>query len=132
MIFGSRPFARLRCGTGSEFNVFPVRVTATTTCYALKIGSKWVMFDVEDQKVTLVDELAEQCLFTKKTMKNPQMHPGVFYIVIRGNYLLQMDGSKFKSNDTPDAQRSGLGMVAQHDKRPVGLNNRDRLSISFC
>lgn len=117
MVFGEKPFARLQRGTGSEFDVFPAQVTSSSIRYALALGEKWVMFDIESQQVILVDKPRELSLFAKQSMKNPKIHPHIVYIALGDNHQLRMDGSKFRPHDLPDSQTSGLSMVT--DKRPV-------------
>ncbi|KIL60430.1 hypothetical protein M378DRAFT_920962 [Amanita muscaria Koide BX008] len=113
IIFAERPFARLRRGTGTKFDVFPAKVTSSSVRYVLALGDKWVMFDTENQQAILVDSPREQSLFSMERMKNPGRYPHIVRIVIEEKYQLRIDGSRWKPHDLPDAQISGLSMVTR-------------------
>jgi hypothetical protein len=106
MIFGALPMARLRRGTGTEFDLLPGQVSSISTAvqHVLALGEKWVMFDVENDRVELVDQPQAQCLFV---MQSPRNQPHIAYVRLGDNYL-RFDGSGFDSDDLPDAQTSGV------------------------
>ncbi|KAF4609410.1 hypothetical protein D9613_012989 [Agrocybe pediades] len=116
MTFEGTGFARLQRGNGTEVDVLPAQVASVGGIkYALGLGKQWVKFSIEDQQAILVNNLVEQCLFTKQTMNNPLIHPHIVYIALEGGYKLRMDGSKFLPHDPPNCLRSGISMTTGHD-----------------
>jgi hypothetical protein len=123
MVFGeidSESIARLQRGSGTTFDVLPALVTAgSTPKHVLALGTKWVMFDSENQKAVLVDSPREKCLITIMEMKDPKKHPGVVTVNLADGFQLRMDGSAFRPHDLPHARTTGLSMIDLNKFKPV-------------
>jgi len=108
------PFARVRLGSGTAFDVLPAHATRDKELYALAMGEKWVMFNIARQEAGLKDEITDKCLFSKSNVKKKTMR-----ITVEDNgrtYQLRMQGKRIKeTGDEEDAESSEVSFVSYPD-----------------
>lgn len=104
------PFARVRLGSGTKFDVIPAYVTPEKDHYALTVGDKWVMFNVANQEVVLTEWLKDSCLFQKRDVK---VKKKAMRIVLEAGgkfFQLRVQGTQIKDWDDDD-ETSEVSMV---------------------
>jgi hypothetical protein len=112
---GNFGFARVRLGSGTEFDLMPAEVVSSDprTLYALAVagGGEWVNFKVMENRVELSEKMKDGCLFMQSFQKNSRTW---LKIVVKNaqdkEYLLKMEGNSIKEYDE-DAESSEVSFV---------------------
>ncbi|KZT11212.1 uncharacterized protein LAESUDRAFT_710796 [Laetiporus sulphureus 93-53] len=106
-------FARVRLGTGTQFNVLPAEVAPGKDLYVLEIagaqpGRRWVEFIPAKSEAVLTDQVKDACLFRIVRQED------------RARIVVQQDGSamqlrmqytRIKEADGEDAESSEVSFV---------------------
>ncbi|KAF8517816.1 hypothetical protein JB92DRAFT_3113324 [Gautieria morchelliformis] len=105
------PFARVRLGSGTAFDVLPAQVTSEKVQYAMAVGGKWAMFNTAKKEVVLSDKITTGCLFTKSNVKVKKRVLRVVVETVGGNYQLRVQGKRIREFDGEYAESSEVSMV---------------------
>ncbi|GBE84698.1 hypothetical protein SCP_0606780 [Sparassis crispa] len=119
------PFARVRLGFGTAFDVLPVQVAAGSdkVRYALAVGEKWVLFNLTTKLAVLSDKLMDPCLFTKdEKKKKKEMRIVLEHPTTKKAFQLRLEGDMISEFDGDDAESSEVSMV------PHPQDNLDRFT----
>jgi hypothetical protein len=109
-------FARVRLGSGTEFDLIPAEVVSSNPkdMYALAVagGGEWVIFKIMENKLELTEKMKDGCLFMQSFQKKKP--PTWLKIVVKNaqdkEFLLKMEGKSIKEYDE-DAESSEVSFV---------------------
>ncbi|KAH7907763.1 hypothetical protein BJ138DRAFT_441680 [Hygrophoropsis aurantiaca] len=107
------PFARVRLGSGTVFDVLPAEAMASSEklYYALAVGAKWVLFNPKKKEAVMSNNLQDGCLFWISRQKKKGLGL-VFDRAVDGEeWQLKMSGEMISDIDEDDMESSEVTLV---------------------
>ena len=121
------PFALVKRGNGSEFDVLPAQVAQKTSKmhYVLCHQGKWVLYDAIQQNVLLHDRINDRCLFYEERKKKGPAAIVMTFKPRGKDFQLRVQGEMIYGTDDDDSESSEVSMVEYPaGKTPVRDNQR--------